>query len=676
MVNQEQFARPRIERQLQPAPVQRQEVRLPDVGEYHAVYGRLFLSVVAVDPKRRHEPLDHKLKFSKIGFPENSLKKQRDYSAITWGLSKSERKKAWEDVIHDDQSFEAAKSEWKQSLLRQITTTTDVERIEFIKDFTGKDASEFTDQDIEDLYQAYCEGKSDTTAFVEKSSKIAGKKKQKEWLAKRFFGRDSASVVVLTDDLETGITNHGLKRTMDVLYANFQRVNSPNPREKYLLGKLYDKFEELPIAQPIPQPPKPAASPAPAVTTEEEYAANFAGLSKAEKMRILHEAMDKIKRNQRPEDPKTGKPLMVPTKEHAISYIRQLMQEVSREAEPKPAAPLQPAPTPEPEAKKTEDERPAPVKPELTGPVAPQGVPEPAAPVAEPVPEPTAEAPLPVVEKSIDMGNYIWKGKAVNVRKHPINEDEIKFFGDDNEYLGSATREQFDDLVKRGIFKPVEDNLSNEEPSRVGIGEEKEDEEDGKLAPVQPQPEPVQPPPGTGAKPSIDQPRANLVPETAEPQAIKVKEVDLKESENIIEDLTRELSSETGEYDKKEFIITPRQFADELIGAAAKIQIKKGSGEIIINPKHPTILRIRGYELESGAVLNLRAANIGKNIRLVKIGKTRGSVVKLPEGKLPDYEFYKFGTNLKRLLNLLSEAWKSDRVHIADGNFELDFNLK
>ena len=187
----------------------------------------------------------------------------------------------------------------------------------------------------------------------------------------------------------------------------------------------------------------------------------------------------------------------------------------------------------------------------------------------------------------------------------------------------------------------------------------------------------------TGAEPEGTEPTGAPVgagdetpePEAAEPEVIKVKEVDLKESENFIEDFKSVFSGETEEYSKKELIISPRQFVDEFIGTAAKISIKKGTGEIIINPKRPTVIRIKGLELESGVLLDLTIVNRGKSVR-VKRNKTRGPEVKLPKGRLPDYEILDFNMNIKKFLNALSEAWKSDRVHVADGNIELDFNLK
>jgi hypothetical protein len=185
-------------------------------------------------------------------------------------------------------------------------------------------------------------------------------------------------------------------------------------------------------------------------------------------------------------------------------------------------------------------------------------------------------------------------------------------------------------------------------------------------------------PSGVGVCDDMGGMAAGAEPEEVEPQATRVKEVDLRESEDVLEDLKEGLSGASGEFDKEKYTITPRQFVDEFLMRVEKdVQIIKGSGEIKIspNPKRRTQFQIKGLRFESGVLLDLTFVNDGRKIK-IKRDRTYGPEVRLPKGKLFPYAIDKFYEDLTKLLNSLSEKRKLARCDITNGEVILSFNVK
>lgn len=308
---------------------------------YGGVYGRLLVASYS-PPENLPNYLNPEWQIGLL--PPIDASAPRNYSQITEKLSKTEREAAWGEMRSPDE-YANAYNEWAGKFTNAIKTTNDEGMKTVVQLISGKDVSEYTDQDTRRLYDALCSGQSDTTTFVnvivknlnpiDTSKKIDPQdlnalmpsiKRVASW----FFGKQTAEVVSKKVELEAALTNDapGTIHTLE-LDTGPSRMNNLNPGEIAILTPLYKSFE-----QPQVSTPEPSVTPPP---IDQDQAAKFNSLPKEERIRILHEAIEKVNRDERPIDPKTGKPLMVQTKEFAINYLHQLMQEVSREPDGPPA---------------------------------------------------------------------------------------------------------------------------------------------------------------------------------------------------------------------------------------------------------------------------------------------------------------------------------------------------
>ena len=258
-------------------PREKQPVSQPeilDIGNYGGLYGRLLLASQSSE-KEVNNIINPAIK-GIVDPSKISISLERNYNPITAKLSDDERVDAWKDV-----KFTDAYAQWRAKLTKSIKSTTDEKRIEAIAVISGKLASEFSEADADNLYSAFCKGKSDTTGFaktVAANLQEDGKANSLwlntlspgiEWFSGSLFGKETAVTVLRMIELETEIANNPTK-VVQKLFSDKERINNLTGEETRILTKLYGglnavKIEtESPQTQPNTEPvatqPEPASS--------------------------------------------------------------------------------------------------------------------------------------------------------------------------------------------------------------------------------------------------------------------------------------------------------------------------------------------------------------------------------------------------------------------------------
>ena len=228
-----------------------------DINRYGGVYGRLLIA--SQDP-RADTLINPAEAFDVPGILPISEK--RDYNPITQGLSSGERAEAWKGI-----EFNEAYRQWRTKLTQAVKTTTNEKRIGAIETIFRKPAAEFTEEDADELYNAFCKGKSDTTAYARDIASIFqtdGKTDLAtikdlssgfEWLASGLFGKQTATIVSRIVELEAAIEDN-FAGVVQKVFADKERINNLTSEETDIFTKLYTGFK-MQTARIEPQEDKP-----------------------------------------------------------------------------------------------------------------------------------------------------------------------------------------------------------------------------------------------------------------------------------------------------------------------------------------------------------------------------------------------------------------------------------
>jgi chemotaxis protein histidine kinase CheA len=230
----------------QTEPRRPKQLEILDTTSYGGLYVRLYIA--SQSPKEQMANIinpDARIDATKP--PEQST---QNFNDITEGLSRKEREEPWKDT-----AFEDAHSQWCAKLTQAVNTTTDEKRIAAIEAISGKKASEFTKEDAAKLYDTFCKGKSDVTAFAEliissnlqKNGKVDAAKIKAlssgfKWIAGGLFGEQTGITTLRIIELKTELTNNPTK-SVKKLFANADRVNQLTEDEKHILTSLYEGFK-------------------------------------------------------------------------------------------------------------------------------------------------------------------------------------------------------------------------------------------------------------------------------------------------------------------------------------------------------------------------------------------------------------------------------------------------
>lgn len=238
------------------APEPRLEPTPADIlrSERYGLYARLYLA--SLDPHDAPSYLNPNPDIT-VGIGALALDPsgERNYTDVTKNLSEGERRETWNEFIKEF-SFEDAYEKWSGGVTKSIKTTTDKRIINAIKAIAGKDAADFTEEDVKTrLYNPFAKGKSDTTPFVGSvigSYRIDGKvdverlKADMEgikWVASQLFGKKSSGLIVAAAELEAGMRIDG-RKTIEILLQDTttSRLNRLNEEEKTILAPLFESF--------------------------------------------------------------------------------------------------------------------------------------------------------------------------------------------------------------------------------------------------------------------------------------------------------------------------------------------------------------------------------------------------------------------------------------------------
>ncbi len=250
-----------------PEPDRKTPENLLDLDHHHATYGRLLLASSMpdnvkdiIDPEKKD--IDQTL-ISAANFGE------RHYNPIVLGLSMSERKASWEEIVRT-QGLEEAKRQWREGFYSSINLRSEG-RDNVVKHFFNVgEISEVTadvNGAIDRIYDEYCNDESNVERFVKKALENPDlDKSEVEWLARKLFGKDSAIVVSRLLELESS-ASADLSVTRNLLFGSqdkLARINSLLPEEERILNLLvsnYTKPEPAPQPNPDQTPPDPAQTP-------------------------------------------------------------------------------------------------------------------------------------------------------------------------------------------------------------------------------------------------------------------------------------------------------------------------------------------------------------------------------------------------------------------------------
>jgi hypothetical protein len=250
----------------QPEAVQPAE-QLLDLNRYQALYGRVFMAASSnPDLLNPAEILDPSIKIDDSlldGWSKATSLGSRSYDFVISNLSVAERQNAWKGM-----DFNEAYIKWSGALRSSIILTTSESRKKVIELFLGKTHADITDDDIQKLYNTYCEGGSKITEFVKKA-KTLDANEDLEWLAGKLFGKDSAFIIKGVSSLENVYENSKNKNFIpNLLWGENNRANNPSDEEKYYLGKLFNHLtEKYKSVKPAAQAPQTPTTPEPAIPT-------------------------------------------------------------------------------------------------------------------------------------------------------------------------------------------------------------------------------------------------------------------------------------------------------------------------------------------------------------------------------------------------------------------------
>ena len=200
-----------------------------------------------------------------VSLDEPNPNLERNYTQITQSLSSKERRAAWQG-----NEFEPSITKWKSKLTEIATTTKNANKKHVIEIISGKNSSEFTEIDAQNVFNLYCDGVSKTSKFVTQVvsnlktednqkidiAKLKSLEPEIKWMAHALFGEKTAEIVMKFVEIEASMQNNP-KKTVETLFTdNKNRLNNLNEEEKVFLKPLYDSLKEITPPSNIAPPPE------------------------------------------------------------------------------------------------------------------------------------------------------------------------------------------------------------------------------------------------------------------------------------------------------------------------------------------------------------------------------------------------------------------------------------
>jgi len=195
----------------------------------------------------------------------------RNYNFITDELSKGERDDAWKDQKDLKAAYEQI---WRPKFTHAVNDRDSRKAV--IKAIIGKDAADIadiTEKDVDDMYDKYCRGKSDITAYVSdvitgftqgdkvNEEEIKEKMEDIQWVASKFFGSQSSEIAVIVAKVEVILKNQQ-QETLAKFYT-MDRLNKLEGSEGKLLEAVFQSLREPTPATPAAGTPAAGAAPTP-----------------------------------------------------------------------------------------------------------------------------------------------------------------------------------------------------------------------------------------------------------------------------------------------------------------------------------------------------------------------------------------------------------------------------
>lgn len=223
-----------------------------DIRNFAGVYVRFLLA--SQDPSLLPDIINPNLSFE---IPtEISILTIRGYTPLT---PPNERIEAWNGL-----SFRESYTKWETKLVSLVNSTSEGKRADAIKFVSGKSPSEFNSKDVGRLYALLCDGKSDTTTYINSIveglstdgkvdlQKLTDLQPGLEWFSAQFFGKSTSKAITKMVELQAEIVNNP-KALVQKLFLDKDRLNSSKltDPEKEMLATLHDGLIfKRPLSQP------------------------------------------------------------------------------------------------------------------------------------------------------------------------------------------------------------------------------------------------------------------------------------------------------------------------------------------------------------------------------------------------------------------------------------------
>lgn len=223
-------------------------VEILDLENHLGFYGRLFIASQAQTAQEVANIINPATEVEfKFDTDKGSLDK-RNYNPVFKNLSFKERKDVWKEP------YSEAKSKWLSQFTNFMHTIEKGSNRELALKtiLPGKNAATFNEDDADDLFNKFCDGKSDVHKFTSmvvanlpsdkrNSYNLTGLVPDLQWIASGLFGRQTARMVANLVHLESLFYNNQ-SAILQILDRNHikEKIRSPQDNESQVLGVLYD----------------------------------------------------------------------------------------------------------------------------------------------------------------------------------------------------------------------------------------------------------------------------------------------------------------------------------------------------------------------------------------------------------------------------------------------------
>lgn len=226
-----------------------------NLPEYGALYGRFLMASQAKTAGEIANIINPANTTVEFNLTEDALDK-RNYNPVFENFSLAERQDQWKD-FKPSTEYKTAYDQWRTEFTGFMVNIQDPKRALALKTILARDkeSKDFTVDDADQLFNEFCQGKSDIDNFVGRVTASPTNLQELlphlAWIASGLFGKDTASqAVARLIELESALRNNK-GQVIEVINSSKDRINAPIDDEKKVLSLLYDSLGQKETVVPI-----------------------------------------------------------------------------------------------------------------------------------------------------------------------------------------------------------------------------------------------------------------------------------------------------------------------------------------------------------------------------------------------------------------------------------------